>query len=92
MRKINTDDKLTQITEHLKVLIETITPMMDQTNNYKLSSSQKFISNPLENTTVVPDNKRSPPLEDGHYTKIGGMWTLKYKTRSPKLYELLIKT
>ena len=41
---------------------------------------------------MVPDNKRSPPLEGVHYTKIGGMWTLKHEISSPKFYELLIKT
>ena len=90
-KKINTDEKLTQITEHLKVLTENITPMMDQTNNSKLSSYQKFISNPLEPTTVVPYNKRFPPLDGGQSTKIGGMWTLKHEIISPKFYEILIK-
>ena len=31
-------------------------------------------------------------MEGGHYTKLGGMWTLKHRISSPKLYELLIKT
>ena len=41
--------------------------------------------------TVVPYNKKSPPLECGHSTKIGGMWTLKHDISLPKFYELLIK-
>ena len=40
---------------------------------------------------MVLTNKRSPPLESGHSTKIVGMWTLKHEISSPKLYELLIK-
>ena len=41
---------------------------------------------------MVPDNKRAPPWESGHYTKIGGMWTLKHEINSPKFYEILINT
>ena len=40
-------------------------------------------------TTVVHTNKKDPPLEGGKYWKIGGMWTLKLETSSPKLYKLL---
>ena len=43
-------------------------------------------------TTLVPANNNSPPLEGGNYKKIGGVWTLKHDIRSPKFYELLIKT
>ena len=43
-------------------------------------------------TTADLANKRAPPLENGHYTKIGGKWTLKHDIKSPKFYELLIKT
>ena len=32
-KKMRTDDKLTHLTEDLKVLTKTITSMMDQTNN-----------------------------------------------------------
>ena len=39
---------------------------------------------------MVLANRRDPPLDGEHYTKISGMWTLKYDIRSPKLYELLI--
>ena len=42
-------------------------------------------------TTLVPDNKKDQPLEGGHSTKIGGMWTLKHEISSPKLYEIPIK-
>ena len=46
----------------------------------------------MDPTNVVPDNRRAPPLDGEHSTKIGGMWTLKHEIRSPKFYELLIKT
>ena len=41
--------------------------------------------------TLVPANKKDPPLEGVHYTNIGVMWTLKHETISPKCYELIIK-
>ena len=43
-------------------------------------------------TTVLLDNKESPPLEGGNYTKTGGMWNIKHDIISPKFYEILIKT
>ena len=66
--------------------------MMDQTNIYKSSPNLKDKSTPPDPTTVVPENKRDPPLEGGDSTKIGGMWTLKHDISSPKFYELLMKT
>ena len=42
--------------------------------------------------TVVTANKNSPPSEGGNSMEIGGTWNLKQKTRSPKFYELIIKT
>ena len=80
------------ITEDLKVFTATITLMMDQTNNSKLSPSQKDTSNLLYPITVVPDNSRDQPLDGVPSTKIGGMCTLKHDISSPKLYELLINT
>ena len=65
--------------------------MMDQNNNSKYSPIQKDTSTPPDHTTVVPANKRLPPLERGHYTKIGGTGTLKHEISSPKFYELLIR-
>ena len=89
--KQETNEKLTQITEDPKVLTETFTSMIDQTNNYKLSPAHKDTSNSTKPTTVVPSKRRAPPLDGGHYTKIGGMWNLKHDISSPKFYELLIK-
>ena len=91
-KQIKTDQKLTQITEDLNFFTETITSMMDQTNNQKLLPAQKDTPNPLEPTTVVLSNRRAPPLNGGHSTNIGGMWTLKHEIISSKFYELLIKT
>ena len=64
-----------QFTENLKVLKSL---MMDQTNNYKYSPTQKYTSTPPDPTTLVPANKRAAQLEGGHSTKISGMCTLKY--------------
>ena len=80
-----TDEKLTNLTEDLKVMItSTITSIMYQNNNYKSSPFQNDASNPLDPTTVVPANRRAPSLKVGNKTKIGGMWTLKHKINSPK--------
>ena len=86
---MQTDEKLAHLTEGLKVLSAFI---MNQTNNYKFPKSQKDTLNPQDPTTVVPDNRRAPPLDRGKSNKIGGMWNPKHEISSPKLYELLIKT
>ena len=87
--KKDTDEKLTQTTENLKFLIAFI---MDHTNNSKFSTAQKDTLTALDHTTAVPDNRRDPPLDGVHSTKIGGMWTLKHEIISQKFYEILIKT
>ena len=60
--------------------------MMNHTNNSKFLPSQKNTLNPLDPTTVVSANRRSPPLDAGHSIKIGVMWTLKHDINSPKFY------
>ena len=45
-----------------------------------------------DNTTLVPANKKAPPLEVWYSKNIGGMWNLKHDIRSPKFYELLTNT
>ena len=35
--------------------------------------------------TVVLTNKKSPPLEDIHYMKVGGMWNLQKDTNLTKI-------
>ena len=82
-KQMKTNEKLTQITENLKVLTAFI---MDQTNNSKFSLAQKDTLTPPDPTTVVHSNRRDTPLDGGHSTNIGGMWTLKHEIRSPKLY------
>ena len=84
-----TNEKLTLLADNLQVLTEL---MIDKTKNLKSSPSQKDTSTPPEPTNLVPTNKRALPLEVEHSTKIRGMWTLKHDIRSPKFYELLIKT
>ena len=73
-------------------LTEMITSMMDQIKISKSSPGRKDSSKDHNPTNVVPSNKRSPSLGGENSTKIGGMWTLKHETRSPKFYEILIKT
>ena len=41
---------------------------------------------------MVATNNKAPPLEGGHSTIVGGMYNLKHDIRSPKFFELLIKT
>ena len=91
-KQMNTDEKLTKVTEDPKFLTATITSMIDQTKFFKFSPAQKDESNPQYPTTVVPDNTRDPPLDGGHSSKIGGMWNLKHDISPPKLYELIINT
>ena len=66
--------------------------MMNQIKISKYSPDKKYSPKAREPTTVVPSKKKSLPLESGHSTTIGGMWTLKYDINSPKFYELLTKT
>ena len=87
--KKDSDEKITRFTVKSETMIAVIS---NQLNTLVSSQTQKDTSNPQEPTTVVPDTKRDPPLDGGNFTKIGGMWTLKYEIISPKFYELLIKT
>ena len=73
-------------------LKEMITLMMDQIKISKSSPDKKTPPKAQDSTTLVPSKNKSPSLKVGHYKKIGGIWTLKHYIRSPKFYELLIKT
>ena len=84
----DSDEKMMKLTEDFKAMIAVIT---DQMNTLKSSLTQKDLPKPLEPTTVVPTNRRSPPLDGRKYTKIGGMWTLKHEIRSTNFYKLLIR-
>ena len=68
------------------------TSMMDQIKTLNSSLEKKDLPKAQDTTTLLPTNKRDPPLEGGHSTKIIGMWTIKYEVNSTKLYEILINT
>ena len=68
--QLKNDEKMTILTENLQKLT---TFMMDQTNIYKSSPSQKDTSTNPDPTTVVQTNRRALTLEGGHSTNIGGM-------------------
>ena len=85
----DSDEKIKKLIEDLT---EIITAIMDQITFSESSLDKKDSPKAQDPTTVVPYNKRYPLLEGGHYTKIGGIWTLKHEIRSPKLYELLLNT
>ena len=74
--------------------MKNIKKMFTQMVNHKHKSQAENKDSPKfqDPTTVVPANKKAPPLEGGHSTKIGGMCTLKHDIISPKFYELLSKT
>ena len=85
----DSDEKMKNITEDLTAMIAS---MMDQIKMPKSSPDKKDTPKDQDPTTVVPANKKSPQLEGGHSTKIGGIWNLKHEISSPKFYELFINT
>ena len=64
------DDKIKKLTADLTGIIGS---MMDQIKISKSSPDKKDSQKAQDTTTVVPANKKSPPMEGGHSTKIGGM-------------------
>ena len=74
------------------MIISTIPPIMGQMNMYKPSPEQRDSPKPPYPPTVVPTNRRAPPLHGGHYMQICCMWNLKHDISSQKFYEILIKT
>ena len=84
--KQDSDDKMKKLTSDLTGMIAS---MMDQIKMSKSSPDKKDSPKAQDTTTVVPANKKSPPLEGENSTKIGGMWDLKHDIGSPKFYELL---
>ena len=74
------------------MLASTITSIMDQINTLEYLPKQNYTPMTPDPTTVVPANRRAPPLDSGQSTKIGGRWDLKHDIISPIFYELLIKT
>ena len=85
----DSDETLKNPTESL---IAMITSMMDQIKISKSSSETNDLPKSRDPTTVIQANNRDTPLGGGNYEKNGGMWNLKHEIRSPKFYELLIKT
>ena len=83
------DEKVKNLTADLTRITASI---MDQIKIPKSSPDKKYTPKAQYNTTVVPDNKKYTPLEGGHSTKNGGMWTLKHEIGSLKIYELPINT
>ena len=61
------DEKTKNITEDLTAII---TSMMDKIKISKYSPEQKDSPKAQNPTTVVPANKRDPPLEYGNYKKM----------------------
>ena len=86
---------MTKISKDFKKMFAGLSYKINKSNKIKTMSSsptQNDTSTHPDPTTVVPANRRDPPLEGGHYTKIGVTWTLKHDIISPKFYEILIKT
>ena len=73
------------------MLASSITSITDHINTLKYLPTQDSPKR-QDHTTVVPDNRRDPPLYSEQSTKIGDMWILKHDFISPKFYELLINT
>ena len=80
---------MTKFAEELKTIFAAITY---QINTLKSLPTQKDSPKPPEPTTVVTSNTRTTPLNGIQSTRICGTWNLKHGIRSPRLYELLIKT
>ena len=80
--KKDSDDKMTNIKEYFKAIIaSSITSFIYHINTFKYLPTQKYSPKPM-----VPPNRRAPPLDSRHSTKIGGIWTLKHEISSPKFY------
>ena len=60
--KQDSDEKMMELTEYSKAILVAVT---DQINTFKSLPNHKDSPNPLYPTTVVPDNRRDPPLDGG---------------------------
>ena len=85
----DSDEKTKKLTAYTTAMIAS---MMDEIKFYKSSPDIKDSPKLHDPTTMVLDKNKAPPLEGGHSTKNGGIWTLKHDIILPKSYELLIKT
>ena len=81
--KQDSDEKMTKLSEEFKTMFAVLS---NQVNTMSFSPAYKDTSTTTYLTTMVPSNRRAPPLEGVNSTKNGGMLTLKNDTRSPKFY------
>ena len=87
--KQDSDERTKKLTSDLT---EMITSIMDQIKISKYSPEKRDSPKAEDPTTVVPANKKAPPLQGGNSMRIGGIWTLKHEIALQKFYELIIKT
>ena len=86
------DEKLKTYESKLDKLTEMTKNMMDHNQNSDSSLDNMGSPKSQDPNSVVPYNKKSPPLEGGDSAKIGGMWNLKHEISSSKFYEILTNT
>ena len=65
--KQESDEKIRKFTEKLKIMLAAIT---DHMQILKSSPTQKYLPETPEPTTVVPSNRKNPPLGGGQSTKL----------------------
>ena len=85
---------MTKLSEDFKTMFVVLSGQINKSNQINTQTSlpnQKDTSTPPYTTTAVPDNRRYPPSERGHSTKVSGMWNLKHKISSP-MYKAVKKT
>ena len=75
MKKI--DSEYTKMKSDMKQINTMLTYMMSQKQNS--SPENMDPQNPQDPSTVVPHNKKAPPIEGERSTRIGGMWTIKHE-------------
>ena len=63
-----------------------IVSMVDQIKMLKSSPENMHSPKAQDPSSMFPSNNKASPLEGVHSMKIGVMWTLKHKIRSPKFY------
>ena len=85
-------DKMNKQESNPDKITAMVKKMIDQIQISNFSPDNRYLPKSQDTTAAVSDNKKSPPLKGGNSTKVGGMWNLKHDIRSPKLYQLLIKT
>ena len=71
--KQDSDEKMTKLSEDFKTLYAVLSDQINKLNQINAifsSPTQKDASTPPNPITVVPDNRRTPPLEGGNSTKI----------------------